>query len=146
MTDRHTIDTINSDQLDQLYDERDRLAAQLAAQRIPQFTARPVDPETERAATERARQLATEAEHAAAHLATIGAPDGLVIEPYRNDRHDNVWVFRCWGTDDCDGYLSLDHSSQQSAERARDRHVAEDHTAEQPARTTPNNPPTSKDK
>jgi hypothetical protein len=54
---------------------------------------------------------------------------GLVVQPYRTDRGENAWVFRCWGTDTCDGWLSLDHSSQQSAERARDRHVAEEHTA-----------------
>ncbi|MFD5709513.1 hypothetical protein ACFWHW_03810 [Streptomyces pharetrae] len=57
---------------------------------------------------------------------------GLVVQPYRNDRHENVWVFRCWGTDTCDGWLSLDHSSRQSAERARDRHVAECHDETQP--------------
>lgn len=54
----------------------------------------------------------------------------LVVEPYRNDRHENAWVFRCWGTDTCDGWLSLDHTSKQSAERARDRHVAEEHRIE----------------
>lgn len=52
---------------------------------------------------------------------------GLVVQPYRNDRGENVWVFRCWGSDSCDGWLSLDHTSQQSAERARDRHVTEEH-------------------
>ncbi|KOV86088.1 MULTISPECIES: hypothetical protein [unclassified Streptomyces] len=51
----------------------------------------------------------------------------LVIAPYRTDRGDPAWVFRCWGTDTCDGWLSLDHTSQQSAERARDRHVTEEH-------------------
>lgn len=54
----------------------------------------------------------------------------LVIQPYRTDRGDPAWVFRCWGTDTCDGWLSLDHTSQQSAERARDRHVAEEHGGE----------------
>jgi hypothetical protein len=52
---------------------------------------------------------------------------GLVVQPYRNDRGEPAWVFRCWGTDTCDGWLSLDHSSEQSAQRARDRHVAEEH-------------------
>jgi hypothetical protein len=61
---------------------------------------------------------------------------GLVVQPYRNDRGENAWVFRCWGTDDgCDGWLSLDHYSEQSAERARDRHVAEEHGAPGPAAT-----------
>jgi hypothetical protein len=69
---------------------------------------------------------------------------GLVVQPYRNDRGENVWVFRCWGTDDgCDGWLSLDHYSEQSAERARDRHVAEEHGAPGPAATDadPDDPP-----
>lgn len=64
---------------------------------------------------------------------------GLVIQPYRNDRGDNVWVFRCWGSDSCDGWLSLDHHSEQSAERARDRHVTEEH-AEQPEPATVTDP------
>lgn len=54
---------------------------------------------------------------------------GLVVQPYRNDRGENVWVFRCWGTDTCDGWLSLDHYSEQSATRARDRHAAEEHAS-----------------
>ena len=57
---------------------------------------------------------------------------GLVVQPYRNDRGENAWVFRCWGTDDgCDGWLSLDHYSEQSATRARDRHVTEEHPSEE---------------
>jgi hypothetical protein len=52
---------------------------------------------------------------------------GLVVQSYR-DHGIEKWVFRCWGTDDgCDGWLSLDHTSQQWAEQARDRHLAEDH-------------------
>ncbi|MFE1205671.1 hypothetical protein ACFW5V_28705 [Streptomyces sp. NPDC058762] len=64
-----------------------------------------------------------------------GAPaitTGLVVQPYRDDHNRPRWVFRCWGTDTCDGWLSLDHHSQQSARRARDRHVAESHPEEQP--------------
>lgn len=53
---------------------------------------------------------------------------GLVVQPYRNDRHENVWVFRCWGTDACDGWLSLDHHSEQSAVRAMTGHVEEFHS------------------
>lgn len=52
---------------------------------------------------------------------------GLVVQPYR-EHGEEKWVFRCWGTAICDGWLSLDHYSQQSAERARDRHVTEDHS------------------
>lgn len=56
-----------------------------------------------------------------------GIKAGLVVQPY-TEHGERKWVFRCWGTDDgCDGYLSLDHTSQEWAERARDRHVAEDH-------------------
>lgn len=56
--------------------------------------------------------------------------DPLVVEPYRNDRGESAWVFRCWGVGTCDGWLSLNHYSQESAERARKRHVAEEHGAE----------------
>jgi hypothetical protein len=59
-----------------------------------------------------------------------GTPDprtGLVVQLYRTDRGNPAWVFRCWGTDRCDGWLSLDHTSRQSAEHARDRHAAEEH-------------------
>lgn len=52
---------------------------------------------------------------------------GLVVQPYR-ERGEQLWVFRCWGTDTCDGWLSLGHHNEQSAQRARDRHVAEEHT------------------
>jgi len=55
---------------------------------------------------------------------------GLVVQPYR-DHGKERWVFRCWGTGTCDGLLSLDHTSQQSAEHARDRHVREEHPSEE---------------
>ncbi|MFD1656955.1 hypothetical protein ACFSL4_01570 [Streptomyces caeni] len=55
-----------------------------------------------------------------------GLKAGMVVKAY-TDHGRQKWVFRCWGTDTCDGFLSLDHSSQQSAERARDRHLAEAH-------------------
>lgn len=57
--------------------------------------------------------------------------NGLVVQPY-TDHGEQKWVFRCWGTDDgCDGWLSLDHYSEQSATRARDRHVTEEHPSEE---------------
>ncbi|MFE2965535.1 hypothetical protein ACFXKC_18015 [Streptomyces sp. NPDC059340] len=53
---------------------------------------------------------------------------GLVVQPY-TENGVQKWVFRCWGTDDgCDGWLSLDHYNEQSATRARDRHVTEEHS------------------
>lgn len=56
---------------------------------------------------------------------------GLVVGEYRTDRGHKAWVFRCWGDDasGCDGYLALDKPSEAAAIRARDRHVAENHTA-----------------
>jgi hypothetical protein len=56
-----------------------------------------------------------------------GLEAGMIVKPY-TERGQKMWVFRCWGTDTCDGWLSLDHHSAQSAERARDRHVTEEHT------------------
>lgn len=73
---------------------------------------------SEDAAAEAVRQM--DADPAQPHA-------GLVVQPY-DDHGAGRWVFRCWGTDTCDGWLSLDHYSQQSAERARDRHIAEEHT------------------
>ena len=66
------------------------------------------------------------------HVARNGTGDPLAVEPYRNDRNQDRWAFRCWGAATCEGWLSLDHTSQQSAERARDRHVTEAHPEEQP--------------
>jgi hypothetical protein len=68
------------------------------------------------------RDLSIPEQHTAPTVTT-----GLVVQPYRNDRGQPAWVFRCWGTDTCDGWLSLDHTSEQSAQRARDRHVADEH-------------------
>ncbi|MGW3135935.1 hypothetical protein [Streptomyces sp. NPDC001139] len=56
---------------------------------------------------------------------------GLVVQPYREHGQEK-WVFRCWDEGDgCDGLVSLDHTSREWAERARDRHIAEQHQ-EQP--------------
>lgn len=62
-------------------------------------------------------------------VVNLAAHSGLVVQPYRNDRGESAWVFRCWGTDACDGWLSLDHSSEQSAARALARHIEEEHGA-----------------
>jgi hypothetical protein len=63
-----------------------------------------------------------------------GLKAGMTVQPYREHGHEK-WVFRCWGTDTCDGILSLDHTNQQAAERARDRHLAEGHPEEKPMPT-----------
>ncbi|MDX5564141.1 hypothetical protein PYK79_13395 [Streptomyces sp. ID05-04B] len=58
-----------------------------------------------------------------------GLVAGMAVQPYV-DHGERRWVFRCWGTDGCDGcdgMLSLGHSSQSSAESARDRHLTEAH-------------------
>lgn len=60
---------------------------------------------------------------------TLTAHAGLVVQPYRDDQNRPRWVFRCWGTDTCDGWLALDHTSEQSAGRALVSHIAEFHTA-----------------
>jgi hypothetical protein len=60
--------------------------------------------------------------------ASLSAYSGLVVQPYRNDQGKSCWVFRCWGTDTCDGWLSLDHTGEQSAVRALTRHFEECHT------------------
>ena len=64
-----------------------------------------------------------------ADTASLAAYTGLVVQPYRADDNSQKWVFRCWGTDTCDGWLSLDHASEQSAVRALTRHTEEDHGA-----------------
>lgn len=73
--------------------------------------------EQQRLAAEAARQMDADPH---------GLDAGMIVKSYR-DHGQEKWVFRCWGTSTCDGWLSLDHDSQQSAERARDRHVAEQH-------------------
>lgn len=55
--------------------------------------------------------------------------EGLVVKPY-TDHGRKLWVFRCWGTDTCDGWLSLDHHSEGSAISARDRHITDEHPGE----------------
>jgi hypothetical protein len=61
--------------------------------------------------------------------ASLSMYSGLVVQPYRNDQGKSCWVFRCWGTDTCDGWLSLDHASEQSAVRALTRHFEEHHAS-----------------
>jgi hypothetical protein len=60
-------------------------------------------------------------------VVNLAAHSGLVVQPYRDDQNRARWVFRCWGTDTCDGWLSLDHTSAQTAARALTSHVEEFH-------------------
>jgi len=173
-TPRHTVDTLTSDALDQLYD---RLATEEADnEKLRRWLLRC----SHREAIDRVRALADQWENAlapdrayaralraaldgpapaSASPAVRQYPDelrekaetdaltlqpaeseavrqmdadttqphtGLVVQPYREHGVEK-WVFRCWGTDTCDGWLSLDHTSEQSATRDRDRHVTEEH-------------------
>lgn len=64
---------------------------------------------------------------------SISAHTGLVVQPYRTDQGKQAWVFRCWGSDTCDGWLSLDHTSERSAARALTSHIEEFHASGSPA-------------
>lgn len=133
MTDRHTVDTITSDALDQLYRERDEArqhAATIAAQR-DRLRQRMHD-----LADRWDNALAPDKPYARALRAEISVapfdPDGAMsVQEYRE--HGRIlWAFRCWGTDTCDGWLGLGHHTETSALLERERHVAEEH-GEQPA-------------
>ncbi|MFE3855283.1 hypothetical protein ACFXPN_29645 [Streptomyces griseorubiginosus] len=58
-----------------------------------------------------------------------------VVQSYRADDHTIKWAARCWGTETCDGWLSLDHDTERWAEIARDRHVAQEHVSAGEAQT-----------
>ncbi|RPE40242.1 hypothetical protein EDD90_3278 [Streptomyces sp. Ag109_O5-1] len=53
----------------------------------------------------------------------------MAVHQYRADDGAQRWAARCWGTETCDGWLSLGHDTQRWAEIVRDRHVAEEHAA-----------------
>ncbi|WP_086787365.1 hypothetical protein [Streptomyces caniscabiei] len=108
MSDRLTVDTITSDQLDALQDERDTLRQQLdAAHRrfdsldavvyscgphVPKLTAAHVTPAMERAATERARQAAAEHERAAEWFAANSSPHPAEAAVQRVTALRDRWV------------------------------------------------------
>lgn len=48
----------------------------------------------------------------------------LVVHRYRRDQGDHAWLYRCWGDGGCDGFLSLDWSSRDTAEREARAHLA----------------------
>lgn len=60
-------------------------------------------------------------------------PDGAMTVSEYTERGRRLWVFRCWGTDTCDGWLGLGHHTQTSALIERERHVAEAHEEPTPA-------------
>ena len=62
-------------------------------------------------------------------------PDGAMTVHGYTEHGRHLWAFRCWGTDTCDGWLGLGHHTQTSALLERERHVAEAHTAPNPAAT-----------
>jgi hypothetical protein len=62
-------------------------------------------------------------------------PDGAMTVQEYTERGRRLWVFRCWGTEACDGWLGLGHHTQTSALLERERHVAEAHAAPGPAAT-----------
>ena len=125
---RLKLDELTSDDLDRLYRERDQArqhAAAIAAQRDRLRT--------------RMNTLADRWDHALpvdkpyAHTlrAKISVapfdPDGAMTVREYTERGRRLWVFRCWGTEACDGWLGLGHHTQTSALLERERHVAEEH-------------------
>lgn len=54
-------------------------------------------------------------------------PSFMRIAEYRPDHGHRAWAARCWGDGQCDGWLSLDHTTERWAQQAARRHLAEDH-------------------
>ncbi len=135
MTDRKTLDQMTSDDLDQLYDERDEArqhAAAIAAQRdrLRQRMNTLADRWDNALAPDHAYARTLRAEINVAPFDPTGA---MAVQEY-TERGRRLWAFRCWGTEGCDGWLGLGHHTQTSALSERERHVAEAHAAPEPAR------------
>jgi hypothetical protein len=47
----------------------------------------------------------------------------LVVHRYRRDKGDWAWLYRCWGDAGCDGFLSLDWSARDTAQREAHAHL-----------------------
>ncbi|MDI9885939.1 hypothetical protein QMZ92_16515 [Streptomyces sp. HNM0645] len=60
---------------------------------------------------------------------TEALPEFIAVTAYRHDHGHRAWAWRCWGDSTCDGLLSLDHASEDSATRSAHRHVDENHGA-----------------
>jgi hypothetical protein len=48
----------------------------------------------------------------------------LTVHHYRRDKGDMAWLYRCWGDAGCDGFLSLDWTTRDTAEREARQHLA----------------------
>lgn len=130
MTDRIKLDDLTSDQLDQLYDERDEArqhAAAIAAQRdrLRQRMNTLAD-RWETALPGQPHHGFAEALRAEISVAPFDPEGAMTVQEY-TERGRHLWAFRCWGTDTCDGWLGLGHHTQTSALLERERHVAEEH-------------------
>ncbi|MEU0207383.1 hypothetical protein [Streptomyces canus] len=129
MTGRKTLDQLTSDELDQLYNQRDEArqsAAAIAAQRDR------LRQRMNNLADRWESALAVDEPYARTLRGEISCapftPDGvLAVQPYRDERNRPRWAFRCWGTDVCNGWLGLGHHREATALIERDRHVAEAH-------------------
>jgi hypothetical protein len=131
VTDRLSIDQINSDQLDELYDdlaEARQSAAAIAAQRdrLRQRMNTLADRWDNALAPDKAYARTLRNEISCAPF----DPDGAMTVQEYTERGRKLWVFRCWGTDTCDGWLGLGHHTQTSALVERERHVVEAHIEE----------------
>jgi hypothetical protein len=56
-------------------------------------------------------------------------PDGAMTVQEYTERGRQLWAFRCWGAETCDGWLGLGlgHHTQTSALLERERHAVEEH-------------------
>jgi hypothetical protein len=130
VTDRKTLDQMTSNDLDQLYKERDEArqgAAAIAAQRdrLRQRMNALAD-RWETALPGQPHHGFAEALRAEISVAPFD-PDGAMTVQEYTERGRRLWAFRCWGTETCDGWLGLGHHTQTSALLERERHVAEEH-------------------
>ncbi|WP_413102250.1 hypothetical protein [Streptomyces sp. Inha503] len=57
----------------------------------------------------------------------VRLPGFIEVASYRHDHGHQAWAARCWGNGPCPGWLSVDHYSEESAQRWARHHLAEDH-------------------
>jgi hypothetical protein len=138
VTNRHTADSITSDALDQLYDERDEArqhAAAIAAQRDRlRFRMNALADRWDHAlAPDKPYAHTLRAEISVAPFDPAGA---MTVQEY-TERGRRLWAFRCWGTETCDGWLGLGHHTQTAALLERERHAREEHAEAAPVSSGP---------